>query len=411
MSDPFPGFDPGMFANVPLFRELAKIMAWRGGPVNWDLAVQTAMAVAAPTGDDPVSGVDAELLREAADVAQLWLDQVTALPRQDAPVRALGRAEWVRLACTAEGLGLYVEPVAAGMSTALGRSLGEQLGQLGQAGADPAAAGGPFAQALGSLGAMLYGVQIGTVAGHLAGQLLGTFDLGLPTAGPAVVGSVGDSAVAFGRDYAFDERELRYWLALSEAAHQRVYSGVGWLRGHVAELIRRFAAEAEFDPGAMLEQFGGLGFDPQAAMSDPDELRRALEAPDAFRVEPTAGQRRTLDELQALVSFTEGWAAVVVAEASGGRLSALPRIQEAIRRRRAEQGPGERFLDQLVGLDLRPADLRAGEAFCTAVVAARGFDGLDRAWADPAALPSTAELAEPSRWLVRMAARELGPAQ
>jgi uncharacterized protein (DUF2342 family) len=51
--------------------------------------------------------------------------------------------------------------------------------------------------------------------------------------------------------------------------------------------------------------------------------------------------------------------------------------------------------------------VREAEAFCEAVIAARGQAGLDRVWRDRTYLPTTAELAEPSRWLVRMAAAEI----
>jgi putative hydrolase len=146
-----------------------------------------------------------------------------------------------------------------------------------------------------------------------------------------------------------------------------------------------------------------MGIDP----NDPTSLQRALEGPDAFQMEPSTGQQAVLRRLQALVSFTEAWGDTVVRAAAGDKLTALPRIEEAIRRRRAEQGPGERFLAQLVGLDLTPADVRQAQEFCAAVVAARGQEGLDRVWADPAYLPSLEELSEPSRWLVRMAAAEL----
>jgi uncharacterized protein (DUF2342 family) len=76
-------------------------------------------------------------------------------------------------------------------------------------------------------------------------------------------------------------------------------------------------------------------------------------------------------------------------------------------RRRAEQGPGERFLTQLVGLDLTPGAVREAQAFCDAVIAARGQAGLDRVWRERVFLPTPEELADPSRWLVRMAAAEL----
>ena len=393
MSDPFSGgFDPRMFENVPLFRELARVMSWAGGPVNWDLASQTATALtASSTGG--TSERDRDELAQAVQVGELWLDQVTALPAVDGPVRTLSDAEWARLASTSEGLGVYVEPIAAGMSENLGKNLPTELAGLG----------GPMAQAMGSMGAMLYGVQVGTIAGNLAGQLLGTYDLGLPTLEPRTIGTVGRTAWAFADDYGFDRTEFRYWLALREAAHRRMFAGVGWLRGHVAELIGRFAADSDLDPTRLFDQLGGMGLDP----SNPEAIQEALSQPDAFRVEPTTAQRATLDRLQALVAFVEGWSETVVRAAAGDKLPALARIEEAVRRQRAEKGRGEEFLEQLIGLDLKPADFRLGSAFCTAVVEARGHEGLDRAWRGADHLPSPAELADPSRWLVRMAAAEL----
>lgn len=409
MSDPFAGgfpggFDPRLFQNVPLFRELAKVMAWSGGPVNWELARQSALAVVAPDEDDPVDARDSEAFAEAVDVAELWLDAATVLARVPGPARVLSRAEWVRMATTSDGLGMYVEPVAEAMSGALGRAVSDEApalgGQLG-------GLGGQLEQAMRSLGAMLYGLQIGTVAGHLAGQLLATYDLGLPTVDPRVVAPVGDAATRFAADYGFEQTEFRYWLALRDAAHRRQFAGVPWLRGYVRDLVARFAADADLDAERLMEQFGTLGLDPNMALENPQALQEALERPDAFRVEPTPAQQATLAQLQALVAFTAGWVDTVVAAAAAERLVALPRIDEALRRRRAERGRGEQFLQQLIGLDLKPSDVRLGQSFCQAVVAARGQEGLDRAWHSAEHLPSAGELSDPSRWLVRMAAREM----
>lgn len=404
MTDPFGGFDPEMLNNVPLFRELAKVMSWRGGPVNWDLARQTAESVAASeqgrSGQPELEAGEAtsDDLRQAVSVAELWLDQVTEVPAVDGAVEALSRAEWTRRACASEGLGVYVEPIARGMNSALAQSLPEQM-QMG---------GGAMGQAFESMGAMLYGIQVGMVAGHLGGQLVGTYDLGIPTLDPRTVGTVGATAETFAADYGFDQVEFRHWLGVREAAHRRQFAGVPWLRDHVARLIGEFAAGADFDPQQLLDQFGGLGMGEEGGDPfDPNALQEALGQPDAFRIEPTAQQQAVLSRLQALVSFTEGWVDTVVSAAAGDKLTDLPRIEEAISRRRAEKGPGEQFLEQLIGLDLRPKDVRLGRSFCDAVIAARGQEGLDRAWQTPDYLPTEAELADPSRWLVRMAAAEL----
>lgn len=389
------GFDPRAFQHVPLFRELAKMMSWQGGPVNWELAQQMAAGIVGEPR--PAIGVDADqaALADAVRVAEGWLDGVVGLPTVVGPVRTFSAAEWVAEAASPQGLGVYVEPLAAGMRDALGGQLPEEL----------TAISGPLQQAMFPVSAMLAGMQAGMITGHLAGQLLTTYDLGLPTVAPETIGTVGDAAARFAASFDVAPVELRFWLALRDAVHRRLFVGVPWLRGRVAELIGRFAAAADFDPGQLSAGLGGLGLDPEA-LADPSRLEELVERAGALALEPTPQQREVLASLQALVSLVQGYADAAVAAAAADRLTALPRIQEAALRRRAERGPGEQFLSDLIGLDLKPADVRQGKAFCEAVVAARGWAGLERAWAAPDRLPTPAEVADPSRWLVRMAGLE-----
>jgi putative hydrolase len=397
MSDPFGGgFDPRIFEQVPLFRELAKVMSWTRGPVNWDLAQQTAGSLVASTG--PRGDREGQELAAAVRVAEMWLDQVTGLEAVEGPVRSLTAEQWARDATTSEGLGQLVEPLAAGMSQALSQGLPEQLRAMDS----QPGLGDALRQSFGAMGAMMYGVQVGTIAGNLAGQLLGTYDLGVPVLDARTVGTVGDTYERFAQDYDVDPTEMRFWLALRESLFRRMYAGVPWLRPELSSLITEFATAADFNPERLMEQFGAAGIDP----SNLESLSSALGG-DEFTVQPTTEQQRVLNRLQALVAFVEAYAEVVVGAASGKRLGAYGRIEEAMRRRRAERGPGERMLNQLIGLDLLPRQVRDARAFCDAVIAARGQAGLDRVWKDPKYLPNSTDFEDPSRWLVRMAAVEL----
>jgi putative hydrolase len=252
------------------------------------------------------------------------------------------------------------------------------------------------------MGAMMYGVQVGTIAGNLSGQLLGAYDLGVPVLDARTVATVGDHPERFAADYDVEPAELRYWLALREATFRRMWAGVPWLQPHLSGLITEFATAAEFNPEQLMEQLGAGGLDP----SNLESLSDALGGSD-FAVEPTTAQQQVLDRLQAMIAFVEAYAEIVVRAAAGTRLGALGRIEEVIRRRRAAQGPGEQTLHQLIGLDLLPRQVRDARAFCDAVIAARGQEGLDRVWSDAVHLPVSEDFGDPSRWLVRMAAVEL----
>ncbi|CAN5887054.1 zinc-dependent metalloprotease [soil metagenome] len=385
-----------MFEQIPLFRELAKVMSWTSGPVNWDLAMQTAESLAADSA--PRSDRDEREFADAVNVAELWLDQATGLQAVAGPVRSLTAREWVSAAATSTGLGLLIEPLAAGMSAAMSEGMPEQLRAMeGQPGFADA-----LRQSFGAMGAMMYGVQVGTIAGNLSAQLLGAYDLGVPVIDARTVATVGTTYEQFAGDYDVEPAEMRYWLALRESIFRRMWAGVVWLQPHLSAQIAEFAAAADFNPEQLMEQFGGGGLDPSNIESLSDALGGA-----EFAVEPTSAQRHVLDRLQALVAFVEAYAEVVVATAAGERLGALTRIEEAMRRRRAAHGPGERTLHELIGLDLVPRQIRDARAFCDAVIAARGLEGLDRVWHDAARLPTSGDFTDPSRWLVRMAAIEL----
>lgn len=395
------------------------------GPVDWELATRVALQVAAE-GDRSATDVEALAITAAFDLAEHWLDQ-TPLPSPTGvgTVVAASRQTWVNAAIPA--LKPLVEPVARAATDAMVDLAREQLDQLtGEGGREElegllGAAGLPeelrpmFEQLLGSdpgellrpAGAGLAGLQAGQVIGQLARQLIGQYDLGIPTApreqAHLLVVNVADDLAGYG----LDDEEVRLVLALHEAAHRRLYHAVPWLEAHVAALVARFAAGTVVDADRMREVAEELtvGLDPE----DEESLARAMERAASFRLTPTEEQQRVLDRLQGVVCLVGAWARHEVARAVEGRLPSFGRIQEVLRRRRVARGDGEQLLAALLGLDLKPADESVGERFVEAVEAALGPEGLHRALAHPENLPDGEELADHNRWLARTATSEEVP--
>jgi putative hydrolase len=202
-----------------------------------------------------------------------------------------------------------------------------------------------------------------------------------------------------------DPTEVAVVLALSEAAHRRLFHAVPWLEAHVQSLVTRFASGTTIDAQRMREisEELMLGVDPE----DPDSLQEAMERATRFELEPTPDQRRILERLQAVVCLVGAWARHEAARAAEGRLPSRGRIEEVLRRRRATRGDGEELLASLLGLDLKPDDETVGERFVAAVEEALGPAGLHRALAHPENLPDAGELAEPGSWLLRTSAEDL----
>ena len=386
------------------------------GPVDWTLATRVALQVAAE-GDRAPTDEELDRARDAFQLAEHWLD-ATPLPAPPDGGRVVvgSRQGWVNVAIAA--LKPLVEPVARAATDGLVSLAREQFEQLAEEGG-PAALpgleglppgfdelvqqlmGGDPGAMLRPAGAALAGLQAGQVIGQLAQQLLGQYDLGIPTAPRSEAHHLAVNVTESFDGYDLDLTEVAVVLALTEAAHRRLYHAIPWLEAHVASLVTRFAAGTVVDADRLREVSEELmmGVDPE----DPDALRAAMERAAGFRLSPTPDQQRVLERLQGVVCLVGAWARHEVARAVEHRLPSLGRIEEVMRRRRAARGDGEQLLAGLLGLDLKPDDETVGEAFVTTVEEALGPEGLHRALAHPENLPDADELNEPSRWLARMA--------
>jgi putative hydrolase len=372
-----------------------------GGPVNWDIARQVALQLAAP-GDRPPSTEETTRAVEAQTVAEHWLDEGSLPTPPDAGRLAVtSRQAWVNAAL--DGLRAVVEPVATASIRALeefvSEQAGDQLGALPEV--DLGASLGPL---LRPMGGVLMGLQTGQVIGQLSNQLIGQYDLGIPTAEPSVAYRLPVNATEAFAGYELDAVEVEVVLALHEGAHRRQYHAVSWLTRHVHGLIVAFAEGTTIDADQLLDVSRDLMADVDP--DDPESLQKAMEQAAQFRLEPTPAQRRVLERLQGVVLLLQAWARQEVRSAAEERLPNLARVEEVLRRRRATQGAGERMLSGLLGLDLKPDDEEIGDRFLETVRDARGLAGLRRALAHPENLPDAEELADPSRWLVRMAGGE-----
>jgi putative hydrolase len=200
--------------------------------------------------------------------------------------------------------------------------------------------------------------QIGSGLGGLAGEVLSVSDTGLPLApaGKAALLPANIEKFAEGLDVSGDDVLL--YLALREAAHQRLFAHVPWLREHligaVADYARGIEINVEGIQGRVEEQMRGL--DPM----NPESMQQMQQMFEGglFDLPQSPAQKAALERLEITLALVEGWVDEVVHEATAERMPAAGRLQEAFRRRRAAGGPAEQTFASLVGLELRPRRLR-----------------------------------------------------
>ncbi len=388
--------DPQQFADA--LRQFADLMSWQGGPVNWDLAKNVARQTVAAQGDASVLEVDRRKTIDAIRTADLWLEDATTLPTGIRIVQAWSRSEWVE--ATLPVWSKLCDPIAARAVDAMGGMLTEDPEELAgelppeMRSAMTALTGGfgalgGLGQMMRRIGGMMVGGQTGAAVGALAQEVVSSTDVGLPLGPAGTAALLPVNVKAFGDGLSVSEDEVRLFLALREAAHQRLFAHVPWLRARLLGAVEDYARGITVDANALREAM------PQIDPANPEALNEALAGAALFQPEDTEQQKAALARLETVLALVEGWVATVVDAAAGGRLPQADALAEAIRRRRATGGPAERTFATLVGLELRPRRLREAAAIWQGLTDARGIEGRDAVWAHPDLLPTADDFDDP----------------
>ncbi|GAA1825383.1 zinc-dependent metalloprotease [Planosporangium flavigriseum] len=381
-----------------------------GGPVNWDLARQIAQAhltgapgmgagqapfgltlppgigapaqpasEQGPVGDPDVDAKTRAAVTESLRLADLWLEPESALPSGIAATAAWTRSEWI--SATLDVWRKLCDPVAARMVGAMADLVPDEMrSQLG-----------PMTSMVTSLGGALFGGQLGTALGSLAAEVLSASDIGLPLGPAGTAALVPANIEEYGQGLEIDGDQVRLYVALREAAHQRLFGHVPWLRGHVLTAVETYAAGIRVNREAIEEAMNR--FDP----TNPEGMQEiALEG--VFSPEDSPQQKAALARLETALALIEGWVTHVVERAAGDRLPDVVRFAEAFRRRRAAGGPAEQTFAALVGLELRPRRLREATALWAALTEHRGISGRDALWGHPDLLPDEDAFTDPEAY-------------
>lgn len=353
------------------------------GPVNWDLARQTARQAVSAAGDTSVLDRDQRELAEAIRLADVWLDDVTILPSGCSKVEAWSKAEWVE--ATLPTWSRLCDPVVARLAESMATVIPEEMRQTA----------GPLIGMVRQMGGVMFGSQVGQAVGGLAGEVLSASDIGLPLAQPGTAALLPANVHSFGEGLGVGDDDVRLYLALREAAHQRLFVHAPWLPARLLGAVEEYAKGIDVDT-SRLESIVG-----QVDLTNPEALQRALSEGlfDGEELANTPRQQAALRRLETLLALVEGWVDTVVTAATENRMPAATPLAEAVRRRRATGGPAERTLATLVGLELRPRRMREAASLWKQLTDSRGASGRDALWAHPDLLPDAEDLETPEAFV------------
>ena len=342
------------------------------GPIDWARARRVALRVSSwdqhPVTDR--SAREAEYLAFSQQSEAAIRDYLgVALPVSIDSVVVVDRKEWL----------------SANFAT-----LAHMLGPLEDLYADL------YAQGRGSkLDAPVAGVQLGGMFGYLARRVLGQYELGLLSPEPKNQGTlyfVEPNIARLQQQLGLSD-EFRYWIALHEVTHVFEFEAHPWVRDHFSALLSEFL---RLMTAQLAEQGVGLG-----------SLLKRLARGASLERHPltwlmSPAERSLFEQLQALMSLVEGYSDHVMNVLGERLLPSFSEIERQVKAKKAERSALEEGLERLMGMDLKRAQYKEGEAFVNAVVAQRGLDFLNRVWEKPENLPTLTEIREPTQWVRRL---------
>lgn len=380
---PFPSSGP--FGD--LLRDLARLLTAQG-PLNWEVARQLAQWAATEgrgePNPEPIARIRTE---ELLRVAEMHVAEATGLAtsrRGWLELRCVTRAEWASRTLTAW------KEVLSRLASSL--SPGTEVG--------PSATSSPMDQLLGNLpqviGPLVLGAQAGAMVGHLAGTAMGQYDLPMPAPKTDELMAVPIAIDGFAAEWDLAVDDVRMYVCLRDVVHHAVLG-----RPHVAKALEdylfAYADAFQLEPGALEQRLGGL--DPndllsfQQSLGDPETLLGDMQSDE---------QRRLLVPFRAFLAALAGYTDYFIDKVGQRLVGSYPLISEAFRRRRHSDGPGQRVLGKLLGVEVDQAVAERGHRFVAGVVERAGDEGLARLWEAAATLPTPAEVDAPGLWLARI---------
>jgi coenzyme F420 biosynthesis associated uncharacterized protein len=230
--------------------------------------------------------------------------------------------------------------------------------------------------------------------GFLGTKVLGQFDPFHEAAGAAGrLLLVAPNIVHAERELSVDEHDFRLWVCLHEETHRVQFTAVPWMRDHIFSEVQALAATIE--PQRLLE----------------DGVQRATEAlrnlgngsgGSMLDLFSSPEQKEIIDRMTGVMSLLEGHADVVMDGVGPSVIPSVGSIRRKFDERRKGTGSLDRLARKLLGLDAKMAQYRDGAAFVRAVVDKVGMAEFNAIWAEPAHLPSKAEIHDPDAWVGRV---------
>ncbi|MCQ9352088.1 zinc-dependent metalloprotease [Corynebacterium sp. 153RC1] len=352
-------------------------------PVNY--AVASRMAKQMIGQPKKISDQERTAVEESVRLVELWLDDATILPASGNQVQAWNQLEW--LDNTLAGWKRFISPMAEQT----------QQAQLNAMPSEQAEMMGPMAGAMQQMASMNYAMQLSGRLGELSSHALSGSDFGIDVAPSGVTALLPHNLEEATKELDVPAQEVLVFLAAREAARQRLFRHVPWLKERMVASVEEYAQGLELDTSAIDEVMRTL----ESAQGDPHAMQEAMESLQGIDMNSMLVSRNTgaKNRLATLLALIEGWAELVVAEALGERMPHTKELEQAWRRRRTSGGSAQSAFAQVTGVIMEDIAVDEARELWRRVGIAVGTERRDRVWDHPDFMPTADDVANSAEFI------------
>ena len=394
------GINPAGFVNpfTTLFSQAGQGASGNEGVLSIATARETAKKFASAQGLKPLGTKDLEVVKNAFEISEVWLNEATAFPAAPTTPTAASRLDWVNE--TMVGWHKTMEPLAAGLSAAISNLLDQAM--TAQAG--ESAEGAPpiemITMMLRSFIGTMIATQLGQSIGSLSTTVTGAHDVGLPLLDPARAIVIPENIELWAAELEIAKSEVFIYHALRESAVARLFANNPWLVSYIQSAVVEYGKGINIDIDAIQRQAQEAFEKAQENMGDGaapgDPMGFALDS-GIFTPEESPAQKVALLKLETVLALIDGWTDEVSALAAGDRLPAIEQLRETLRRRRASAAPAQQLFSSMLGLQVSPKLTREASAFWKKIREVKSISERDQIWSG--LLPTADDLLDPEKFL------------
>ena len=359
-------------------------------------ARETAKKFVSAQGLKPIGAKELAVVNSAFEISEIWLNEALSFPATNPAPTSATRLDWVDQ--TINGWHKTIEPLAAGLSTAISQLLDQAM----NASEAESAQGQPPIEMItmmlrSFIGAMI-ATQLGQSIGTLATSVTGAHDVGLSLLDPAHPVVIPENIENWASELEIPKSEVFIYHALREGAVARLFANNPWLVSYIQSAIVEYGKGIHIDIDAIQRQaqtaFENMQENAQENVQE--NMSFALDS-GVFTPEESPAQKIALAKLETVLALIDGWTDEVTALAAGDRLPAIEQLRETLRRRRAAAAPAQQLFSSMLGLQVSPKLSREASAFWKKIREIKSIAARDQVWSG--LLPTAEDLLDPEKFL------------